>query len=178
MKALALACTLVFSADCLAVAYRSVTISEDNQHLTISSENGDVDAPRTRPDQEGFSDARISPNGRSVGWLVLAPGCCTSYPLPMSLIVFRDGKIVRIFDDGEPPIFGWIFQDGDKAIAYRQSTAHGAKVIWYKLKRVSDGKTIAEFDCDPNGPDDAVSQDAPAWVWPIADGCPLRKDGK
>ena len=137
-------------------------------------------APRNEPDQQGFDEAHVSPDGHTVGWLVLEANCCTSYPLPTELVLFRDGHIVQRLT-GRTVIWAWAFSPDGKAVAWRERTAHGASSILYSLRRVSDGHLLAEFDCDlkegtPAGEEPGYVYDGkvPAWVWPIADECPSR----
>ena len=36
---------------------------------------------------------KIAEDGRTVGWTVLYDNCCTSYPIPLLLVIYKDGKV-------------------------------------------------------------------------------------
>jgi hypothetical protein len=166
-----------------AETYTSATINADSTTLTIQSRHGAIKAPYSLPDQQGFRDATISSDGQMVGWLAETANCCTSYPLPTALVIYRNGMIIRTFED-TPPIFDWTFVPAQRAVAYRQQWAHGASPGLYSLHRIADGKQLGEFTCFPKDqfPDlpehDATDEPVPDWVWPIAGDCPVRAAGR
>jgi hypothetical protein len=173
---------LALMAPCIAVAghYRGATLARDGTALVLHTDRGDIAAPRTDADQQGFDAPRVSPDGRTAGWLVLESNCCTSYPLPTSLVLFRDGAVLHRFGEGMA-IWAWAFDAGGQAVAYRQRAPHGASTIVYTLRRVADGRLLGEFDCLPreDTPEGqpvpyAYEGKVPDWVWPIAEECPSR----
>ncbi len=175
---------LLLAGSSIAGQYNAALVADDQRTLSIVTARGSFLAPRTHTGQQGFSDARLSPDRNLVGWLVLTENCCTSYPLPTGLVVFGHGKVIRSITD-VPPIFDWRFQHGGAAVAYRQRLPHGASTIIYKLRRVADGKVLAVFECTPDEagvPGQvagfAFTDPVPEWVWPIAgDECPKRIAG-
>ena len=180
MRAWSFALLLLLTGPALADHYRSASLAPDRTTLTLHTDHGTVAAPRNEPDQEGFDEPRIAPDRHTVGWLMLEENCCTSYPLPTELVLFRDGHIVRRFT-GDTAIWAWTFSPDGKAVAWRERTAHGASSIVYHLRRVEDGKELARFVCElktdtPSaGASDFVYQGrVPEWVWPIAEECPTR----
>lgn len=159
-------------------------LSERADKLTIDTRYGTMTAPRTEPEQEGFARPRRTPDAAQMGWLATTSNCCTSYPLPTVLVVWRAGQPVRRFA-GELTIWDWRFWADDTEVIYRQSAPHGISSVIYARRRLSDGKVLATFTCwpDEDGPplaDGSVGfiYDAPvpAWVWPIASECPERSD--
>ncbi|MCH8619326.1 hypothetical protein [Undibacterium sp. TS12] len=159
--------------------YQTVSISADQQVLTIRDSKGSSSAPVTEEDQVGFQSAALSADHKSAGWLALTKNCCTSYPIPTALLILRNGKIIRRFDE-VPPVWAWRFVGDGSSVAYRQSTVHGSSVIAYTLRRVVDGKILARFTCMPNdttsnnpdAPEFLMSGPVPAWVRPVAHECP------
>jgi len=125
-------------------------------------------------EQVGFSAARVSSDRRLVGWLALTPNCCTSYPIPTVLVVMKQGKIVRRFE-GELPIFRWAFARRDTAVAYQMGQVHGCTGVDYRLRRISDGAVLARYSCSCDRQPPAAR--VPAWVWPVAWGCPESAEG-
>ena len=180
MRAWSLALLLLVALPALADHYRSTTLAPDQSTLTLHTDHGDIAAPRNDPDQQGFDQPHIAPDGHTAGWLMLESNCCTSYPLPTGLVLFHDGHILRSFT-GDTVIWGWAFSADGQAVAWRERTAHGASSIIYHLRRIADGKELAQFACDlrpdtPAGQPPGYVYDGkvPAWVWPIADECPSR----
>jgi hypothetical protein len=185
MKSLAaLLVTLLWVAPSLAGEYQSATVAQDMSFVAIATQSGEIHAPRTLDDQQGFSDALVSPNGSLVGWLALVGNCCTSYPLPMALVIFRHGQVIRTISEKQP-IFHWSFVRQGTAVAYQQTFPHGLVPYFYKLRRISDGKLLEEFDCRPKetevGTPAEYENDGPVppWVWPLAElsDCPVRAHG-
>lgn len=180
MRAWLPAVLLLVATPVLADHYRSATLASDRSTLALLTDHGQVSAPRNEPDQQGFDDPHISPDGHTAGWLVLEANCCTSYPLPTELVLFRDGRILRRFT-GDTVIWAWAFSPDGQAVAWRERTAHGASSIVYHLRRIADGKALAQFACDLK-PDTPAGEPAgyvhpgkvPEWVWPIAEECPSR----
>ncbi|MBD8900023.1 hypothetical protein [Rhodanobacter sp. DHG33] len=164
----------------MAEQYRSVTLATDRATLVLHTSHGDVRAPHTDPDQQGFDEPHVAAGGHTVGWLELEGNCCTSYPLPTSLVLYRDGRLLRRFADGMA-IWDWRFVRDGHAVAYRQRAPHGISTIVYVLRDVDSGKQLAEFDCYPRegapaGQPAPYTYDGkvPDWVWPIAEECPVR----
>jgi hypothetical protein len=161
--------------------YQSVRITADQHSLTITQAGKEIPAPMTEPDQQGFQDAQISGDAQMLGWLALTKNCCTSYPLPTSLVIFKNGKLLRRFED-VPPIWQWQFAFDNTAVAYRQAYLHGWLPITYKLRSLKDGKLLATFICMPNenkkddtAPDYLFKTPVPVWVKAIADECPVTE---
>ena len=152
--------------------YTGFELSADEQHLTLFQGKRHVAAPQTETDQAGFSAVKISADGRMVGWLVLEPNCCTSYAIPLGLVIVRHGKVLRQFS-AIPPVWDWAFAQHGRAVVYRQRTLHGSSSVLYTLARLSDGHTLTRYSCFSEGPQPDPRK-VPAWVWPIADECPER----
>ncbi|MFZ6873645.1 hypothetical protein ACO0LF_16425 [Undibacterium sp. Di27W] len=158
--------------------YQAANLNDDHSQLNIVSKAGKFSAPLKEEGQLAFEQARVSASGNTLGWVAATNNCCTSYPLPTVLVIFRKGKVIRRFQEA-PPIWQWSFAQGDTAVAYRQSYPHGISPIWYKLIRIADGKLLASFTCQPKY-DEAhepvegfqPTGPVPAWVKAIARECP------
>jgi hypothetical protein len=37
----------------------------------------------------------VAEDKQTVGWLIDYENCCTSYPIPLTLVIFRSGEIIR-----------------------------------------------------------------------------------
>jgi len=51
-------------------------------------------------DQVGGRSIRIAEDKRTVGRTVLYENCCTSYPIPLLLVIYRDGKVQQRLNTG------------------------------------------------------------------------------
>jgi len=55
----------------------------------------------------GAEQAAVSPDHQSVGWLALFENCCTSYPLPLKLVILHNGQFHSL--EGYSAIWFWSF---------------------------------------------------------------------
>jgi len=142
----------------------------DGTSLVIRTVDGSFPAPKTEEEQRGYAQPQVSGDGRLVGWVALEAACCTSYPLPITLVLLRADRSLARFEEGLP-IWAWKFEQGG-AVAFRQRTTHGTSTVTYKLIRIRDRKLIGHYECFS---EDAASESprVPTWVWSIADECPV-----
>jgi hypothetical protein len=126
------------------------SIDPDGQ-LRILTQNLREITPRRDKDQVGFQMAVISPDRHTVGWLAMYPNCCTSYPIPLKLMIYADGK-AHDFTGNGLPVWRWRFLSSGKQVAYEQETVHGGLGVHYELRDVATGRLAAEYDPDPEIP--------------------------
>jgi hypothetical protein len=120
----------------------------------VSSDGREVVVPKER-DQQGAEEIQLSDDHKTVGWLVEYPNCCTSYPIPMTVVLYRDGRIIRRLENGRA-IFRWAFLKGEKQVAYFSDTVHSNLAPECVLVDVATGKTVESWKRD-EGP-------LPAWT--------------
>ena len=130
--------------------YRAADVQRDGR-LRLTTTRGAIRwAPRdthaTPEPQSAFAQAQGSADGRTVGWLALYPGCCQSYPLPLALVLYRDGRQVRALTGAGMPIWHWHFVDGGREVAFVQRPSHGAAPDHYELRDVASGRLRAQLD--------------------------------
>jgi hypothetical protein len=147
------------------------TLSADGASLVVRTADESFPAPKTEAEQQGFDQPQVSRDGKFVGWVAIETSCCTSYPLPITLVLLREDRSVVRFEEGLP-IWAWKFEQGG-AVAFRQRTTHGTSTITYTLIRIRDRKLIGQYECFS---EDASSETprVPNWVWSIARECPVR----
>lgn len=151
-----------------AAGYAIGAKADDGSSLSLARDGRTVPAPKTEPEQAGFEQARVSADGRTVGWVAQMPNCCTSYPLPLVLVLYRDGKVIRRFDEA-PPIWDWAFVPGRDEVVIRQAYPHGPEYFTFTRLRIADGKALASYECSQ---DEKVHAPRPAWTRVIAEPCP------
>jgi hypothetical protein len=61
-------------------------VTQGGEDIAISKADGQV----------GVMDPRLASNDRTAGWLIEQDNCCTSYPIPTRIGVYRDGKTTLI----------------------------------------------------------------------------------
>ena len=152
-RAIALLLALVAWPACAAVHYRAADLQADGARLRLTTTRGAVAwAPRDRaaePEpQSAFDEPRIAPDGRTVGWLARYPGCCQSYAIPLALVLYRDGRVLRAFTGAGMPVWHWTFVAGGREVAFVQRPTHGAAPDHYELHAVATGRLLATFDHD------------------------------
>lgn len=133
----------------------------------LKTDGSAVAAPRFRG-QVGFSGVHISVDGHRIGWLALMPNCCTSYPVPLKLVIFKGDKIERVIDEGIG-VFDWTFENDDTRVAYVEDTLHFSTGKSAALRDIASGKEIARFGLERvDGEIPAsVLVHAPTWVQKI-----------
>jgi hypothetical protein len=92
--------------------------------LHLVDRSGHDTKPDKQKDQVSFSSPQIADDRQTVGWLAEFPNCCTSYPIPLTLVIYRDGKIIQQLKPGMM-IVGWRFRAGGKQVAFCTNTVHG-----------------------------------------------------
>ncbi len=106
--------------------------------------------------QVDCDSAKIADDKRTAGWLVEYENCCTSYPIPLRLVIARGSRIIRRF---HPPqaIMDWQFLKAGKLVAFWTGPLHGDFVPHFELHDVLSGRLMAEW----NG---HIEDDHPDWV--------------
>ena len=127
-------------------AYRSVSVDERGQ-LHIVLDSGKEILPRKTRGQVSFDSPLISPDYRTVGWLVLYPDLSfTNYasdPIPGKLILYRADRVLHTFAT-EQSFWDWQFQDGGKQVAYSTGPTHGGAAECL-LRDVESGNIVARW---------------------------------
>lgn len=149
---------------CAAVRYRAAELQQGGSRLRLATTEGTVawaplDHAGAPEPQSAFDEPRIAADRRTVGWLALYPGCCQSYPIPLALVVYRDGRVLRSFTGAGMPVWHWRFVGGGQQVAFVQRPTHGAAPDHYELHDTASGRLLAEFD---HAEDDATP--LPAWA--------------
>jgi hypothetical protein len=90
---------------------RAYAGADHKAHLVLHSGAEKVIAAEEQ--QVGVENFVISPDHRTVGWSVLVDNCCTSYPVPVTLILYRSGKKIALASG--QTVWKWHFMaNGDR----------------------------------------------------------------
>lgn len=146
---------LGFSAAAQSEGYRKASIDQAGQ-LTITLNSGREVKPAMLHDQVAFKDAQISEDGKTVGWLADYPDPgATMYkadPIPGNLVLYRAGRILRIFPTGQI-FWSWKFANNDD-VAYCVGPTHGGAGEC-DLREIVSRRILARWfpgDENPNPP--------------------------
>jgi hypothetical protein len=121
-------------------------VHDDGREEIIPKEKNQVDCTATK----------IAEDGRTAGWLIQSENCCTSYPIPLTLVIYRDGEIIRRFAPGQS-IWDWRFLKGGSQVAFWIGPMHGDFTPHFELHGVVSGRMVAEWDGH-------VDEKHPDWV--------------
>jgi hypothetical protein len=147
-----------------AETYESAAIDPDG-HLSIVKTGGQRVLVRKEGEQTAFSPPVISPGGTAVAAQAMFANCCTSYDIPLQLVVYADGRVHRFTGVGLP-IFQWGFADAATRIAYGQEPIHFGCFIHYELRDIASERLIDEADLpEPCGQiPNPQPVEIPAWI--------------
>jgi hypothetical protein len=95
--------------------------------------------------QASFSHPVLSPDRTAVGAQAMFPNCCTSYDIPLQLVVYARGKVHRFSGVGLP-VFQWHFADDGSQVAYSQETVHSACRVHFELRDVDSERLLDSAD--------------------------------
>ena len=109
----------------------------------------------------GFSDVHLAADRQTLGWTIDVENCCTSYPIPLRVVIFRHGKVLRTFEQGQM-VWSWMFFLGGKRLAAVFGPTHGPEVGDYRLYDVRSGKLLSEVFGDEGT--QSLKPNAPEWA--------------
>jgi hypothetical protein len=73
--------------------------------------------------QVGCENISVAADGHTVAWSALVENCCTSYPIPIAVVVSRDGK-KAVISPGQM-IWQWHFVGRGDRVAVLSGPVHG-----------------------------------------------------
>lgn len=139
--------------------YRSATVDQTGQ-LHIITGSGEEIRPQKIHGQIAFDSPQISPDRRTVGWLVMYPaptpdgGESTEAPIAGELAIYRDGRIIHTFTTNQI-FWDWQFQHQGRRVAYSTGPTHGGAAECV-LRELDSGRIVAHWRVESGA--------APAWA--------------
>jgi len=124
--------------------YQSAVIDANGSLVITTSDQRTILVPK-EGEQSSFSEPVVSPARTAVGAQALFANCCTSYDIPLQLVVYANGKVHRFTGVGLP-IFQWRFADGGRRVAFGQEPVHFGCWIHYELRDVQSERLIDSAD--------------------------------
>lgn len=142
-------------------------------NLVITRADGQLIVLRKQGEQTSFSAPRISPAKTAVAAQAMFPNCCTSYDIPLELIVYAGGSAHRFSGNGTP-IFDWGFASDGSRIAFGQQPVHFGCAIHYELRDIASERLIESADvrqpCGLDGPEPWEPEKVPQWITDLISG--------
>ena len=116
-------------------------------------------------EQTAFGEPSVSADGTAVGAQAYYANCCTSYDIPLQLVVYSNGTLHR-FTGSRLPIFQWHFADGGTRVAFGQEPVHFGCEIHYELREIDSERLIDTADVPQSCGlrPDPPSMSIPKWV--------------
>jgi hypothetical protein len=144
--------------------YRSADLDATGQ-LRITTSDGRTIIVAKEGEQRAFSDPVLAPDRTAVGVQADYTNCCTSYDVPLELVVYSNGETHR-FNGKGLAIFEWQFVANGAQIAYRREPLHNVCVASYELRDVQSEQLIDSADVPQSCGQFPASYQAkiPAWV--------------
>jgi len=125
--------------------HRVMTVSADSEgRAHVVERSGREWIVPNETGQVSFDTPLIAVDGRTAGWLAEFPNCCTSYPIPLTLVLWRDGHVLRRVGNGMD-IGRWQFRNGGAQVAYFTDTVHGNLAPACVLMDVATGREVGRW---------------------------------
>jgi hypothetical protein len=133
---------------------RSAVLDSTGQ-LKVELSNARVIVPARDSDQVAFEQVAFSSDHSVVGWVNRYPNCCTSYPVPLKLVLLRaSGE--RTVIAPVLPIWQWAFADSGRVVI-RTAPVHGGAAS-YELRDMRTGSIVTSVESDSS------NAEMPAWT--------------
>ena len=133
---------------------RAYAGSDGRAHIVLQ-DGGEYVAPKEgsgadEDQQQAVADMQVSEDGRAAGWLVLYPNCCTSYPIALEWVVYRDGKLRSGMPlTVERSISRWHFWRGSSQVVLLYESLHGRPDFEAQLFDPTSSKRLAVWSEPP-----------------------------
>jgi len=161
-----------------AETYESVDINAEGNLRILTSDRRTVVVPKggfpkageSFGQQTAFGQPVLSTDRRAVGATAMFGNCCTSYDIPLQLVIYSGGKTHRF--EGGLAIFDWHFADGGRRVVFSQQTVHSTCSVHWELRDIADERLLDTADIPevcgqiPDPPKVPV----PNWVTGIVSG--------
>jgi hypothetical protein len=132
--------------------YESADIDGDGNLRILTSEQKTIVVPKGGSPKAGesfgkqtaFGKPVLSDDRRAIGAQAMFGNCCTSYDIPLQLVIHSGGKTHRF--DGGLAIFDWHFADGGRRVVFSQQTVHFACSVHWELRDIASEQLLATAD--------------------------------
>lgn len=132
--------------------YQSADVDADGNLSILTSEQKTIIVPKGGSPKAGesfgkqtaFGKPVLSDDRRAVGAQAMFANCCTSYDIPLQLVIHSGGMTHRF--EGGLAIFDWHFADGGRRVVFSQQTVHFACSVHWELRDIASERLLATAD--------------------------------
>ena len=115
--------------------------NDGKAHITFPGKSEQL--IRTRKGHVGCEHLIVADDGKTIAWSALVKNCCTSYPIPTSVIVYRNQK-QSIISPGQM-IWDWHFIDKGDRLAILSGPVHGEPAT-AALYNANNARVLARWE--------------------------------
>lgn len=134
--------------------YECVDIDADGNLRILTSDRGTIIVPKGGSPKAGesfgkqttFEKPVLSDDRRTVGAQAMFGNCCTSYDIPLQLVIYSSGKTHRF--EGGLAIFDWHFADGGRRVVFSQQTVHFSCSVHWELRDIASEQLLGSKSCE------------------------------
>jgi hypothetical protein len=122
----------------------TIDIWYNSYHSSVTPKEID---PNASPDSPvNTENLALAADGKTLGWLVDYKNCCTSYPIPKVLVLYKSGRTFQKFSS-DMMIWNWRFYKDGQQLALLEGPPHGGGCHGdYKLYDIMTGKMLDEYN--------------------------------
>ena len=130
---------------CLA-GFLSVQSEDGEARLVITTSDGRrFEAPR-QGEQDQFFTAKISADGKYVGWEAGYPGLGASYSMSVHLTVLDEANRLHNFSGEFGVVYDWCFPSQRAgAVVFSYAFPHGTNMRQFEMRRIEDHRLMASY---------------------------------
>ena len=132
--------------------YESVDIDADGNLRILTSDQRTIIVPKGGSPKAGeafgkqtaFEKPVLSDDRRAVGAQAMFENCCTSYDIPLQLVIYSSGMTHRF--EGGLAVFDWHFADRGRRVVFSQQTVHFTCSVHWELRDIASERLVAAAD--------------------------------
>jgi hypothetical protein len=113
-----------------------------NGNLQITSTGGRVITVPKEGDQTRIAEPFVSTDRTAVGATGEYANCCTSYDIPLQLIIYSGGRLHRYSGEFGLAIFEWHFVEGGRRVAFGAQTVHFGCAVYWRLMDIRTDRLV------------------------------------
>ena len=129
--------------------YESVDIDADGNLRILTSDQRTIIVPKgglpktqeSSGKQTAFQKPVLSHDRRAVGAPAMFKNCCTSYDIPLELVIYSNGQTHRF--GGGWVISDWHFADEGRRVVLSQHTVYAICVVRWELRDIASERLLA-----------------------------------
>jgi hypothetical protein len=115
-----------------------------NGNLQITTTDGKSITVPKEGKQTAIAEPFVSTDRAAVGATGQYENCCTSYDIPLQLIIYSGGRVHRYSGALGLAIFEWHFVEGGRRVAFGAQTVHFGCAVYWRLVDIRTDRLVDE----------------------------------